>query len=282
MAFIDWNDFNQKLWDCFNGVCESGCGEEPCGVTNPQAYYRMDEAGDGEPDWTPSGFDLTEFGSVGSSAGVVGAAREVETVDDSDGEPNNYLYRASPTESLFSLQQGPKTFAGWIKSESTNAIVSNNQSIGKGSLAVGTEWNAAHMYIGIPANSINGVSFSVRSDAYDIGGGSIGEYIAASDLTPPSVLSKGDWTFIALRHDGAENFRFTLGLTNGSIGHKDGVDDGFWAGPAASDPDLELIFGGYYPDDEVCHYDEWGFWECYLSDEDIEWIFNGGAGRQVV
>jgi hypothetical protein len=109
------------------------------------------------------------------------------------------------------------------------------------------------------------------------------EYENPSTYTLPKS-GHDNWIFAALRvrPDGSL-MTLTMGLADGAIKHKstNPLYPGGLSVRSHQASNLIYFEGEYaFPNFDYL-FDEWGFNCCYLSDADVEWIFNSGSGRQV-
>lgn len=261
----------------------------------PCVYYRMDgDSGDPEPD-VVQGFDLANYGTMGSNTGHVGGTPSARTHIEGNSVYGNYLHRAN-AEKIFAIQRGG-TVAGWFRANRQTSspfsypILMGNCGIYKGTeneqIGDNTEWTLWPLLLGGSSpSSSNGVEFNIPEEDYHWDGDLMDwvGYVYSLNITAGDFgaeANSDEWIFMAGRvKSDLSLMTVTMGLTGGAIGHKSlaMINDP----PRQHIPTNSMYFQGMQSfDGNEYLFDEWGFYCCYLSDADIAWLYNGGAGRQV-
>jgi hypothetical protein len=251
---------------------------------HPIMYYRMDETG-GTPgdalDQGCKGYHLSEnsgsIPSIGAGSSVVGTSRGPT------GGSNHFI--RNNTECCFDIHFGG-TFAGWFQNVTQGPTTHELFGyIGQGggyqpSWYITPSWPDPTTSGGQRFNAIQ--LYLANTD--EPFGSSRVINISASEFVDTNVKFGVDvWTFVAARF-----YKTVDDVTMAfSIGVK-GINEMVHKTALAVDP------AGTYPRHKPPHlfrfstatfdfnFDELGFYCCPMTDEDVEWVFNAGNGRQVL
>lgn len=217
-------------------------------IDNLVAYWELNEASGAAID-AHNDNDLTQNGTIGSSAGVVGNARDFESAN---AEFFNIVDNAD-------LSMGNIAFslAGWAKlTDKSSARVFISKTNGT-NLEYEIRYN----------DGLDRLRFTVSSASNFTNVTSI----SADTLGSPAT---GTWYFIVARHDPVAN-TIDISVNGGAI------DSGAYTfGTYDSSADLflgrENTGSNLYLNGSL---DEWGIWKRKLSASDISFLYNSGNGR---
>ena len=220
--------------------------EFPAIKTDLVSWWTLNEASGTRAD-SHDDNDLTDNNTVGSAAGKVGNAADLEA------SSSEYLSHASNA----SLVTGDIdwTFACWIRAESLSSfpIVASKGWGGDPP----REW-----VLFCNTGASNKLHFEVED----------GDGLAMSVESTDSITTN-TWYFVVVQHDaGANEISVSINAgTPDTAAHSTGVREGSADFVIGASPSQSLFWDGLI--------DEVGFWKRILSADEIEWLYNDGNGR---
>lgn len=212
------------------------------------SYWKCDEATGGMLDCHKTNHLLETSGTIGSTTGIIGNARDFEAGD------SEYFELTDNAD--LSTGNIDFTFSCWVNPES---LAINNATIAMKGTSTGNqrEWRLSYStsltkYYGVISETGSDDTTHVTSTV--------------------TATTTGVWVHLVLRHDSVNNlWDIFVNGTKTSAAHTVGSIDG--TGPFRIGQDA--IFDTLYWDGLI---DECGFWKKALSDSEVSQLYNGGSG----
>jgi hypothetical protein len=235
-------------------VSDSGGGGGEDLLTDLFAYWDLDETSGHYADSHTNNYVLNAYNTPGTTTGVKGNAMTVVNV-------SNEYAMFTQHYSLVPERLGGVTMAGWIK---LNTAYTNNR--GLFSQSTTTVANSPFSL----RTSTSGGNGNVRLYAVDSGNNFTATVFATG-------FSLDTWYHVAVVFNPASGGSASV-VVNGSTYYSVTTNcDGI---PYDVSTTLNTYVGRAYdisgPD---CAYDEFGVWDTALTQAQLTWLYNGGAGR---
>lgn len=218
--------------------------------TNLVAYYSLEETSGTRNDSKGTNH-LTDHNNVGSAAGKVGTAADLEF------SSSQYLNVSDSTD----LSMGDIDFSltAWVNLESVGAsrvIVSKSDSGGAGNVEYMLMYNLGGDKFQFYVSSGSGLANFTN--------------VPATTLGSPSLAT---WYFIVVRHDAAAD-TISIQVNNGTID-----STAYTFGSYDSGVSFAIGAWGDGPESFDGLIDEVGVWKKVLTTDESTWLYNSGNGR---
>lgn len=218
------------------------------GTANLISYWALDESSGSRAD-SHGSKTLTDNNTVGSTTGVQGnAARLVEA-------NTEYLSRADDADLRFT--GGDRTICGWVRVNGTHAATV---------FYIVSKWDSSFQDWAMSGTDATGALGGGVRNAADTG--DFGATDSGANLTD------GSWHFVAMIWDA------TAEEISVKADGRARVTTSAPGGVSASSAAMEFgrLQQGFGPSADI-DLDEWALFSAALSDDELAWLYNSGAGR---